>query len=393
MRYLIFCILLINTFFIKAQEKSLRLVDYNKIVGGDARLNQYLPLLIGKRVAVVANHASMVQNTYLVDTLLQLQVDVVKIFSPEHGFFGNQAAGKAITNSLLKADRIVIVSLYGKKKKPDSTDLQGVDVMVFDLQDVGVRFYTYISTLSLVMEACAENNIPMIVLDRPNPNGFYVDGPVLKPGFRSFVGMHPVPTVYGMTIGEYARMLNGEGWLKNSVRCDLTVISLKHYTHNEIVKLPVKPSPNLPNWRSVYLYPSLCFFEGTIVSVGRGTSTPFQVYGHPDLSYGNYVFTPQIKDNIKPKLSGQQCFGQNLAGYAENYRKNPRQLNLSWLINAYKNLKDKHAFFNAYFDKLAGTDSLRRQIENGTSEKQIRRSWQNDLNKFLIIRKKYLLYP
>jgi uncharacterized protein YbbC (DUF1343 family) len=243
------------------------------------------------------------------------------------------------------------------------------------------------------MEACAENKVPVIILDRPNPNGFYVDGPVLKPGFTSFVGMHPVPVVYGMTLGEYARMVNGEHWLKNGVTCDLTVIPMKHYTHNMMVKLSVKPSPNLPDWKAVYLYPSLCFFEGTGVSVGRGTDKPFQIYGYPGMN-GNYIFTPKSAPgaSLHPKLENKTCRGKDLTAFAENYRKNPPQLHLQWLLKAYHELSGKHTFFNNYFDKLAGTDQLRKQIEAGFTEAQIRQSWQKDLQKFKKIRTKYLLY-
>jgi uncharacterized protein YbbC (DUF1343 family) len=243
------------------------------------------------------------------------------------------------------------------------------------------------------MEACAEENIPVIVLDRPNPNGFYTDGPVLETGYESFVGMHRVPVVYGMTMGEYALMVNGEGWLKDQILCDLTIIPLKNYRHNYIVKLPVKPSPNLPNWQAVFLYPSLCFFEGTIMSVGRGTDFPFQVYGHPDFLLGSFVFTPESKPGASnPKYKGVSCYGQNLRGYAENYQKMPAQLNLSWLIESYKFLNSSHDFFTAYFDKLAGTIKLRKQIEQGMSEEEIRKSWGEDLNEFKKIKEKYLLY-
>ncbi len=378
-----------------AQKHLPVLTDFHSIVTGDEQTSVYFPMLQGKKVAVVANQSAIIGKTHLVDTLLSSGIEVVKIFSPEHGFRGNKSAGAHIGNGRDAKTGLPIVSLYGKHRKPTVEDLKGVDVVLFDLQDVGTRFYTYISTLSLVMEACAENHVPIIVLDRPNPNGFYVDGPVLKPKYKSFVGMHPIPVVYGMTIGEYARMVNGEHWLKNGEICQLTVIPLKKYTHNLIVKLPVKPSPNLPNWKAVYLYPSLCFLEGTVVSVGRGTDKPFQIYGYPGMK-GNYTFTPRSIPgaSLHPKWQGKTCTGKDLTAYAENYRHNPRHIELKWLLDAYHQLSamNVHPFFRKSFDLLAGTDSLRWQIEKGYTEKQIRESWKKDLKKFEKIRKKYLLY-
>ena len=292
---------------VKAQEPAVlempRLVFIDKAhyVSAAMQLDDYLPLLQEKRVGVVGNQTSIVGNTHLVDTLLSLGIDVRKIYTPEHGFRGTADAGAKVNSGKDEKTGLTIVSLYGKNKKPTAEMLQGIDIILFDLQDVGVRFYTYISTMSYVMEAAAENKLPVIVLDRPNPNGFYVDGPVLKSENQSFVGMHQVPVVYGMTIGEYAKMVNGEGWLKNGVRCDLTVIPINKYNRNAIYELPVRPSPNLPNWESVYLYPTLCFFEGTIVSIGRGTETPFQIYGHPDIL--------QVEENQVDVL---QHFGRGL---------------------------------------------------------------------------------
>ncbi len=392
-RVLFLVLFLFSGWVSRAQNQPPVLTNYNQIVTGDEQTTVYFPLLQGKRVAVVANQSSIIGETHLVDTLLSSGIRVVRIFSPEHGFRGNKSAGTVVKNGLDIQTGLPVISLYGKHKKPTVEDLQSVDLVLFDLQDVGVRFYTYISTMTLVMEACAENHIPMIILDRPNPNGFYVDGPVLKPGFKSFVGMHPVPVAYGMTLGEYARMVNGEHWLKDGVTCDLTVIPMKRYTHNMMVKLPVKPSPNLPNWEAVYLYPSLCFFEGTGVSVGRGTPKPFQIFGYPGMN-GNYVFTPKSTPgaSLHPKLENKTCRGEDLTAFAENYRKNPSQLHLQWLLKAYRELSGKHIFFNHYFDKLAGTDQLRKQIEAGFTEAQIRQSWQKDLQKFKKIRVKYLLY-
>ncbi len=393
LRYLIISLLFVLTTTLPAQKPQLRLVPFNAVLCGNARFEQYLPLLSGKKTALVVNHASVVNGTPLSDTLISLGVDVVKIFTPEHGYKGTAAEGKYVKDDSTSKNSLRIVSLYGVKRKPSAGDLSDVDIVVFDLQDVGVRFYTYISTMTLVMEACAQNGVPVVVLDRPNPNGFYVDGPVLEKKYKSFVGMHSVPVVYGMTIGEYALMVNGEGWLDKGIKCDLTVVEMLGYNHNLIVELPVKPSPNLPDWRSVYLYPSLGFFEGTVVSVGRGTDTPFQMYGHPLITYGDYFFVPKANEiSSNPKLKNDTCRGELLTSYAGNFRKNPRQLNLNWLLKAYNDLKNRSEFFNAYFIKLAGTPLLQKQIESGKTEKEIRKSWQPGLKKFKRIRKKYLLY-
>lgn len=271
--------------------------------------------------------------------------------------------------------------------------LEDIDLILFDIQDVGVRFYTYISTLSYLMEAAAENNIPLIVLDRPNPNGFYIDGPVMEKEHQSFVGMHPVPVVYGMTIGEYALMVNGEKWLADEIQCDLEVITMKDYDRDQLYQLPVKPSPNLPNWQSVFLYPSLCLFEGTVVSVGRGTETPFTVFGHPNYMIGSFVFTPESRPEARyPKLEGKQCYGHYLALFAENYQDVEYYFTLEWLISAYEVLNMGEDFFIPYFEKLSGTSTLRNQIINGMSHEEIRASWTDELDKFKQIRKKYLLY-
>ena len=377
------------------QVKNPVLVNYNLIkTGADELISSSLELIKDKKTGVVSNQASVIHGVHLVDTLLTLQIEIVRIFSPEHGFRGESEAGKLIEDGIDIETELKVISLYGSHKKPTADDLKGIDIILFDLQDVGVRFYTYISTLTYVMEACAENGIPLIVLDRPNPNGFYVDGPVLDTDFSSFVGLHPVPIVYGMTIGEYAGMINGENWLKNNLQCDLTIIPLTAYHRNMIVKLPVTPSPNLPNWQAVYLYPSLCLFEGTIVSVGRGTGYPFQVFGHPDLPNGSFSFTPESMPgaSLHPKFEGQVCYGQNLIGYARNFKFNAQQLNLSWLIGTYQMLSDSGNFFTNYFEKLAGTDELREQIKLGISEEKIREGWQEDLNNFKKIRAKYLIY-
>ena len=390
-----FCIAIITSahaqIFKTDDEPALVLIDKARYVSAAMQTNDYLPLIEGKRVGIVGNQTSIIGETHLVDTLLSLGVDVHKIYTPEHGFRGTADAGAKVNSGKDEKTGIPIVSLYGKNKKPTPEMLHGIDVILFDLQDVGVRFYTYISTMSYVMEAAAENNLPVIVLDRPNPNGFYVDGPVLKPENKSFVGMHQVPVVYGMTIGEYAKMVNGEGWLKNGVTCDLTVIPMRKYNRKAIYELPVKPSPNLPNWESVYLYPTLCFFEGTNVSVGRGTETPFQIYGHPDLR-GSYTFTPKSTGGAtKPLLEGQRCRGENLTEYAHDYARNANQLHLEWIIEAYQQLKDK-GFFKDYFRLLSGDKQLQRDIEKGKSADEIRASWEDDLEAFKAVRGKYLLY-
>lgn len=380
------------------KEKSIGSLSEPILTGAD-QIDYYLSFLKEKKVAVVANHTSMIGNTHLVDTLINLGVNVVKVFSPEHGFRGNEDAGDEITDDVDDKTGLKVISLYGKKKIPGYADFRlndgWVDIVVFDIQDVGVRFYTYISTLSYMMEACARWCIPLLILDRPNPNGHYVDGPVMKPGFESFVGLHPIPVVHGMTIGEYAKMVNGEFWLPDSMQCELTVIPVSGYDHNTFYQLPVKPSPNLTNMTAIYLYPSICFFEGTIVSLGRGTFSPFLVIGHPYFCKGNYSFTPQSISGMskKPPYEGEECFGYNLSGEALNIINPPYGLKLNWLLDFYFDLKDISDFFIPYFDKLAGTDQLRLQILDGCTEEEIKSSWQTDLDNYLVIRKKYLMYP
>ncbi len=362
------------------------------ILPGAARKWTYLSYVGDKPFAVVANHTSLIGDTHLVDTLVSMKYNLKKIFSPEHGFRGDAEAGAYLYNSTDTVTGLPVISLYGDNKKPKPKDLEDIEIVLFDIQDVGARFYTYISTLTLVMEACAENDIPLVVLDRPNPNGFYVDGPVLEPGFESFVGMHPVPVVHGMTMAEYAHMVNQEGWINGT--CDLSWVKCKNYTHKTRYQIPVSPSPNLRSMEAIYLYPSLCLFEGTSVSVGRGTKTPFEIYGHPDLSYGDYKFTPRPNTgSSNPKHNGKECRGQNLRFYGENFHQIQNKFNLYWLLEAYKDLEDKNKFFNAFFDKLAGTDKLRKQIIAGKDIDEIMQSWQPELEEFKEIRKKYLLYP
>jgi uncharacterized protein YbbC (DUF1343 family) len=385
-------------------EKAVQPVDIpsavdidSTLVLGAARMDAYLPdLQKAKGVGLVVNPTSMVGRTHLVDTLLAQGVNVRQIFAPEHGFRGTADAGETVTDGKDKQTGLPIISLYGDNKKPKPSQLQGLDVVVFDIQDVGVRFYTYISTLHYVMEACAEQGIKVLVLDRPNPNGHYVDGPILDPDFKSFVGMHRVPIVHGLTVAEYAKMVNGEGWLKGGIKCELEVVPCLNYTHSTPYELPVKPSPNLPNNRSIYLYPSLCFFEGTVVSVGRGTNTQFQVYGHPDATIGDYYFTPEPMPGAKyPKLEGKRCRGFSLATTAPEHIRQQGYLNLDYLVDFYQAHPDKANFFleTLFIDKLAGTDALRKAIIAGQSAEEIRASWAEGLTAYREMREGYLLYP
>lgn len=363
-------------------------------VPGAWQIDRYRDLIAGKPVAVVANQTSMVGTTHLVDTLRSSGFDIRAIFAPEHGFRDLADAGDHIEDGKDISTGIPIISLYGGHFKPLPEDLEGISVVLFDIQDVGVRFYTYISTLHYVMEACAENNVECIVLDRPNPNGFYVDGNIPDTAHRSFVGMHPVPVVHGMTIGEYAQMINGEGWLKDGVRCRLTVIPCRNYTHQTYYELPVRPSPNLPNQNSVYLYPSTCFFEGTTLSLGRGTSFPFQVYGSPKLPDSGFSFTPESVSGAKnPPLLGQLCHGTDLRNALAGGIVPSPELNLGWVIDAWNKYPDKDDFFTPYFDVLAGGPAIREQMISGMSAGEIRETWKKGLESFARIREKYLLYP
>ena len=365
------------------------------LIVGAERIDDYISLIRNKSVAVVANQTSMVKETHLVDTLLALNVNVQKVFAPEHGFRGTADAGAHVGNSIDSITGIQIISLYGKNKKPTNEQLEGVDCVLFDIQDVGARFYTYISTLQYVMEAAADNKVQVIVLDRPNPNGFYVDGPVLDTLLRSFVGMNPIPIVHGLTIGEYAKMMVGENWLKTAGNIKLTIIPVENYNHSSIFSLPVKPSPNLPNISSIYLYPSLCLFEGTVISVGRGTDKPFQQIGHPEFKEYAYSFTPKsIKGAAEnPKHKDVACYGEVLIENSKSIKPGNAKLNIIYLIDYYNLYKGKESFFNSFFDKLSGTVLLKQQIIEGLPEEQIRYSWQKDLEHYKLIRKKYLMYP
>lgn len=366
----------------------------SRIRVGAERTDEYVPLLQDKRVAVVTNQTGRIGPVHLVDSLLGSGVQVVKVFAPEHGFRGEADAGEQVKDDRDKRTGLPVVSLYGSNKKPTAAQLKDVDVLVFDIQDVGVRFYTYISTLHYVMEAAAEQGKTVVVLDRPNPNGFFVDGPVLDTAFRSFVGMHPVPLVHGMTVGEYARMINGEGWLKGGLKCDLTVIPCTGYDHGSFYELPMRPSPNLPNMSAVYLYPALGLFEGTIVSVGRGTDKPFQCIGFPGCTLGDHAFTPRSMPGAKdPPYRGQTCTGLELSSFGEIYSRANQRLELQWLIGMYEAAPDKKKFFNSFFDKLAGGSSLREAVLEGKPEEEIRRSWRPGLEAFKRMRQPYLLYP
>ncbi len=365
-------------------------VDNNLILAIEKEY-EYLPLLKDNRVGVITNQTGMYKNKHLVDFLISKEINVKKIFSPEHGFRGKSDAGEKVKDGIDTKTGLPIISLYGKNKKPTSSQFAELDVLIFDIQDVGVRFYTYISTLHYIMEAAAEQNKKLIILDRPNPNSQYIDGPILEKGNESFIGLHPVPIVYGMTIGEYAQMINGEEWLKNKVKANLKVIKMDNYTHDTFYNLPIKPSPNLPNAQSIYLYPSLCFFEGTTVSVGRGTNYPFQVYGAPYLD-DDFQFIPQPNEGAKqPKNKGKINKGKDLRNY-------PRmnKINLSWLIDARNQNRPSPDLFwlkNNFINLLAGTKKLKQQIDQGMNEDEIRKTWQPGLEKFKTTRTKYLLYP
>lgn len=364
------------------------------IVMGAAQFDQYLPLLKDKKVGLVVNQTSVVDGVHIVDFLLSKNISVKKIFAPEHGFRGTADAGEQVKHGKDVNTGLPVISLYGSNKKPKPSYFEGLDLLIFDIQDVGARFYTYISTMHYVMEACAEQGRPLIVFDRPNPNGHYVAGPILEKKYQSFVGMHEVPVVHGMTVGEYARMINGERWLKNGVQTDLTVIPCLHYDHQRPYDLPIKPSPNLPNATSIALYPSLCFFEGTTASVGRGTDRQFQVYGHPDYSGGDYEFVPVSSPGAKnPKHQNKTCHGYDLSQRPLDQLRNDG-LNLNYLIDFYRFYPNKENFFlkNNFFDKLAGTDQLRKAIVAGKTAKEIQAVWQADLEKFEQTRKKYLIY-
>ena len=386
---LLLVLVVMNSFQLIAQYKT-------TIKVGSEIFDEYLPTIKEKRVAIIGNQTSMVGPIHLVDTLLSLGIEVKKVFAPEHGFRGNADAGEKVSDGKDSKTGLPILSLYSRKnRKPSVEKLLDVDVVIFDIQDVGARFYTYISTMHYVMEACAEQNKKMIILDRPNPNGFYVDGPILKKGNESFVGMHPVPIVHGMTIGEYAQMINGEKWLANGIQCDLMVVKCQNYEHSDFYELPIKPSPNLPNMASIYLYPSLCLFEGTNVSIGRGTPKPFQMLGSPLISETGFSFTPKPTPGAKhPKLDSEKCNGYDLEDFGEHYLRSFRKLYLHWVVAMYQESSNKQDFFrkDGFFKLLTGDKTIREMIETGKEANEIWESFQDEVKSFKITRKKYLLY-
>jgi uncharacterized protein YbbC (DUF1343 family) len=362
------------------------------ITVGANRIDKYLSVIKNKKIGVVANQTSVIFKekgyTHLVDSLISLNINIKTVFAPEHGFRGKADAGEHINNGIDPKTGISIISIYGKNKKPSKAQLKNLELIIFDIQDVGARFYTYISSLHYIMEACAENNIPLLILDRPNPNGHYIDGPILEIKQQSFVGMHAVPIVHGMTIGEYAQMINGEKWLKNGIQCNISIVECKNYNKITEYQLPIKPSPNLPNNKAINLYPSLCLFEGTNVSIGRGTEMQFQIYGSPHLPKTEFQFIPKPNEGAKyPKHENKICYGKDLRKTNNLYK-----INLEWIIYCYEKAKKKEAFFNTFFNKLAGNSKLQQKIKNGKNAKEIRNTWQNNLLQYDILRKKYLIY-
>ena len=364
----------------------------DRIETGAEQTGRYLPLLEGRRVGIMTNHTGTVGRTHLVDTLRSLGVDIRVVFAPEHGFRGQADAGESVASYRDRKTGIDVVSVYGSTKRPPDSIMQRLDVLLFDIQDVGLRYYTYLSSMHYLMGACAANGKRLIVLDRPNPNGFYVDGPVLEAKHRSFVGMHPIPVVHGMTLGELARMIDGEGWLRDGLRCKLTVIPCRGYTHRSRYRLPTAPSPNLPNMRAVYLYPSLCFFEGTPISLGRGTDFPFQAYGHPELQ-GDFSFTPRSNAGAKnPPLKDKLCHGVDLRTSPSDERIWERGVDLGYVIDCYRQLNLGEKFFTPMFDRLTGTDYVRQMILQGAGADRIKARWADDVERFKQTRKPYLLY-
>ena len=382
-------ILIKNTLLFTLVYLSLTSAYSQNIIPGSERTNLYIDKLLDKKVAVIANNTSVIRSNdsdiHLIDTLIKRGVKIEKIFSPEHGFLGDKDDGEKIDNGFYKS--IEVISLYGKNRRINDNDIKNIDILIFDIQDVGVRFYTYLSTLHYAMESVSRTNKKLIILDRPNPNSFYIDGPILDLKNKSFIGLHPVPIVYGMTIGEYGKMINGEGWLENNLKANLEVIKIKNYNHKLKYEPNIRPSPNLPNIQSIYLYPSLAFLEKTEVSVGRGTKTQFQIYGHPDFNE-KFSFIPKPNfGSQNPKLNGIKSNGEDLRNY-----KTGNRIELKWLINSYNQIKDKENFFRSDFNKLSGSSKLQDQIKNGIQESIIRDSWLEGLEKFKKIRKKYLLY-
>lgn len=385
-KILLILTLLCSTLFCQAQKKE--------VIVGAEQTNEYFPILKNKRIAIFSNHTGMIGNKHLLDVLLENKFNVVAIFSPEHGFRGNADAGEHVSSTVDSKTGVPILSLYdGKSKKPSESSIRKFDILIVDIQDVGLRFYTYYISMVRLMDACSEYNRKVLILDRPNPNGHYVDGPILDMKYKSGVGGLPIPIVHGMTLGELALMVNGEGWLPSSRTCDVTVIPCKNYTHQTMYRLPIPPSPNLPNMKAIYLYPSTCFFEATPVSLGRGTSLPFQVYGHPNMTGYNYSFTPRSVPGAKsPPQLNKLCHGVNLSNLSDEdiWKKG---VNLTYIIDAYRNLNMGDHFFRPFFELLIGTDYVRKMIEEGKNADEIKARWKEDVEKFKVQRKPYLLYP
>lgn len=384
----------LDTLRLKKGKNEEKIYKTDILTGAD-QTKLYVEYLKDKKVAITANQTSVIENTHLVDSLLSLGINITKVFALEHGFRGNIQAGEHIKNGVDVKTGIPIISLYGKNKTPNAEQLKDVDVIIFDVQDVGARFYTYISSLHYIMLGAAENYKTVMILDRPNPNGHYVAGPILKEKYKSFVGMHPVPIVHGMTIGEYAQMINGENWLGENIKCELKIIPCKNYSHNDFYEIKINPSPNLNTMAAIYMYPSLCLFEGTNVSVGRGTNKPFRIIGMPNLKIGDYKFTPKSMESAKnPPYKDKECIGFDLTDYGNMMMRNEKDLHLFWLLGMYENTPDKNGFFSkdGMFNLLAGTDELQKQIKAGKTEEEIKESWKEGLDAFKKIRKKYLLY-
>nr|WP_320057324.1 DUF1343 domain-containing protein [uncultured Bacteroides sp.] len=385
---LLIAILLCGSICMNAQPK-----EGNSVIVGAELTKEYFPILKNKRIAVFSNHTGMIGNKHTLDVLLENKFNVVAIFSPEHGFRGNADAGEHVSSSVDTKTGVPILSLYdGKAGKPSEESMRKFDILIVDIQDVGLRFYTYYISMVKLMDACAEYNRKMLILDRPNPNGHYVDGPILDMKYKSGVGWLPIPIVHGMTLGELALMVNGEKWLPASRVCDVTVVKCKNYTHQTLYKLPIPPSPNLPNMKAVYLYPSTCFFEATPVSLGRGTSLPFQIYGHPNMTGCSYSFIPKSISGAKnPPQLGKLCHGVNLSGLSDK-EIGGKGVDLSYIIDAYRNLNMGDHFFRPFFESLVGTDYVRKMIEEGKDANEIKAMWKGDVEKFKAQRRPYLLY-
>jgi len=396
--FLLLTILFVNNVFgiVSPRLHNLTVLPPRQITPGAWQTEKYFHLLRDRNIALVGNHSSLIGNVHLADSLLSSGFRLKKVFSPEHGFRGRAAAGELVPNSIDSLTGLPVISLYGANRRPKPEELHGIDIIIFDIQDVGARFYTYISTMTYVMEEAAKQNIPMLILDRPNPNGHFVDGPILDTAYASFVGLHPVPVIHGMTVAEYAQMVNGEGWLAGGIKCSLIIVPVANYNRRMWYEVPIAPSPNLPNMTSIMLYPSLCFFEGTVISLGRGTEFPFQVYGHPELPERHFpfTFTPLSKPAApNPPQLDKVCNGIDLRDINPKRLHRRGSIDLSHLLKAFEHFPNKDLFFNTFFDRLAGSSQLRMDIIAGLNERQIRKSWREGLDNFREMRKQYLIYP